>query len=193
MFISIARNNARAAIATVVKPDFGIGICRCCGSEFTKRRRLQVACSESCRHKTGTAYLRAKAKVSTAAYRAALRERLGPDEYAQRRRKYRRAYWQKNRARYVQYVRDRRARIAKAEGSYSQADLISLFERQDKRCAFCRKSIARAHDVDHIVPLARGGSNRISNLQLLCRGCNRTKWAAMPGTSQFMKRTGLLF
>ena len=30
-------------------------------------------------------------------------------------------------------------------------------------------------EIDHVVPLARGGSNRLENLQLLCRDCNRRK------------------
>ena len=30
-------------------------------------------------------------------------------------------------------------------------------------------------EIDHVVPLARGGSNRLENLQLLCQDCNRRK------------------
>lgn len=32
-------------------------------------------------------------------------------------------------------------------------------------------------EIDHIVPLARGGSNELDNLQILCKKCNRRKWA----------------
>ena len=44
----------------------------------------------------------------------------------------------------------------------------------------CRQCGARQEDgvhleVDHIVPVARGGTNDPYNLQTLCRACNQTK------------------
>lgn len=44
------------------------------------------------------------------------------------------------------------------------------------RCSICgaMDSLER----DHIVPLAEGGSDTISNLQILCKGCHRTKTLA---------------
>ena len=41
------------------------------------------------------------------------------------------------------------------------------------RCMKCgsKKNL----EIDHVVPLARGGSNRLENLQLLCQRCNRMK------------------
>ena len=45
--------------------------------------------------------------------------------------------------------------------------------RDKGRCVKCgsRENL----EIDHVVPLARGGSNRLKNLQLLCRDCNRRK------------------
>ena len=40
----------------------------------------------------------------------------------------------------------------------------------------CMKCGSRENlEIDHVVPLARGGSNRLENLQLLCQDCNRRK------------------
>lgn len=36
-------------------------------------------------------------------------------------------------------------------------------------------------ECDHIVPLARGGKTEMSNLQTLCKECNRKKGIAVPG------------
>lgn len=41
------------------------------------------------------------------------------------------------------------------------------------RCAWC--GATKSLTVDHIVPLAAGGSNRLNNLQCLCRNCNLAK------------------
>ncbi len=51
-----------------------------------------------------------------------------------------------------------------------------LYRWQDRRCMYCgaRKSI-RNLEIDHMDPVARGGSNDEENLQLLCGPCNRRK------------------
>jgi 5-methylcytosine-specific restriction protein A len=40
---------------------------------------------------------------------------------------------------------------------------------------YCRWCGRPAEDVDHIVPLARGGTNDEANLQSLCRRCHVAK------------------
>lgn len=50
-----------------------------------------------------------------------------------------------------------------------------IFERDGYRCRRCG-STSRL-EVDHVIPLARGGSNDPSNLQTLCFPCNRRKGA----------------
>jgi 5-methylcytosine-specific restriction endonuclease McrA len=74
--------------------------------------------------------------------------------------------------------RRRRARRLGAEGTHSAGDIALLFQRQSGRCAYyayCENDLANGYDVDHITPLARGGSNWPSNLQLCCDSCNSRK------------------
>jgi 5-methylcytosine-specific restriction enzyme A len=51
-----------------------------------------------------------------------------------------------------------------------------VFERDKYQCQSCGKTHLEIElTIDHIIPLAKGGSNDISNLQSLCRTCNQQK------------------
>lgn len=84
----------------------------------------------------------------------------------------------------------RRARKLQNGGSYTKADVLELLRRQKHRCVYCRGSLKPKFHVDHITPLARGGSNDRHNIQLLCPSCNHRKHAKHPIT--FARSFGLL-
>jgi 5-methylcytosine-specific restriction endonuclease McrA len=88
----------------------------------------------------------------------------------------------------------RRALERSAAGSCTIADIQAIHAAQNGCCAYCRKKLAFAGNrnccVDHIVPLARGGTNDRRNLQILCRSCNSKKWALDP--IEFAQRIGRL-
>jgi len=85
---------------------------------------------------------------------------------------------------------NRRARIKGSEGKHTALEIGRLLARQKCRCAVCRKSIEDGYHKDHIVPLARGGSNCIRNIQLLCPTCNCKKGSKHP--IKFMQEMGYL-
>jgi 5-methylcytosine-specific restriction endonuclease McrA len=74
----------------------------------------------------------------------------------------------------------RRAIKRGAEGVHTADEINALFAKQNGKCAFCFCSIKKGYHVDHVVPLIRGGSNWISNIQLLCQPCNNRKHAKDP-------------
>lgn len=52
-----------------------------------------------------------------------------------------------------------------------------ILERDDFRCLDCGASAATGAvlEVDHTIPISKGGSNDLSNLRTLCTDCNRGK------------------
>ena len=47
--------------------------------------------------------------------------------------------------------------------------------KQEWRCDECKLLLEAAYEVDHVIPLAAGGSNDESNLRALCRRCHGLK------------------
>src|SRR5580765_4206198 len=76
--------------------------------------------------------------------------------------------------------RNYRAKLYAAEGSHTREEILALHKAQNGKCVYCRVSLRDAHHADHIVPLSKGGSNWISNIQLTCGPCNNRKRATDP-------------
>lgn len=88
--------------------------------------------------------------------------------------------WKKDRRRAYDRnskARRRRAILESEEISYSPRDVVLLREIQKDACYYCGKSTGGGDQIDHLEPLARGGSNGFSNIVLACSTCNRAKWA----------------
>lgn len=58
-------------------------------------------------------------------------------------------------------------------GTHTPAEWERVKRLARRRCVKCRKR--RALTKDHIIPLSKGGDDRITNIQPLCRPCNSSK------------------
>ena len=70
----------------------------------------------------------------------------------------------------------RRTRLTEAGGSYTQEEWNALCEKHDNRCLSCGEH--KPLTPDHIVPVSKGGSSSINNIQPLCSSCNSSKGSA---------------
>lgn len=69
----------------------------------------------------------------------------------------------------------RRSRKLQAEGTHTGSDIRTIFERQSGKCFYCEIPLEPDYHVDHMLPLARGGSDWPSNLCCACPPCNLRK------------------
>lgn len=71
--------------------------------------------------------------------------------------------------------RKRRAARHASPGSFTAEEFEELCEGYGNRCLACGDTEAIL-EADHVVPLTRGGSDDIGNIQPLCGSCNRKKF-----------------
>lgn len=69
----------------------------------------------------------------------------------------------------------RRARYYGAEGSFTEVDIRLQYRSQCGRCWHCSESVGTKYHIDHLRPLARGGSNYPENIVISCPSCNSSK------------------
>jgi 5-methylcytosine-specific restriction endonuclease McrA len=73
----------------------------------------------------------------------------------------------------MQYQRHRRRSRKGNGGNYTIDQWNTLCETYHQKCARCRE--VRPLTVDHVVPVSKGGSSNIDNIQPLCLQCNSWK------------------
>jgi 5-methylcytosine-specific restriction endonuclease McrA len=75
-------------------------------------------------------------------------------------------------------------------GKLSSKLAARLFVLQKGKCACCLQPLGDDYHIDHIMPLALGGTNTDDNIQLLRAKCNLQKNAKHP--VDFMQQRGFL-
>jgi 5-methylcytosine-specific restriction endonuclease McrA len=95
---------------------------------------------------------------------------------------------ERNRSRVKTYWQNRKKRISGLSISIDLVDRLLVLQRG--KCACCGETLGTNYEIDHIIPLALGGINEDTNIQLLRKTCNRKKGAKHP--IEFMQQRGFL-
>lgn len=92
-------------------------------------------------------------------------------------KQYMSAYWAENAQYYRDNARKRRATL-KGARVVKRVSLKSVISKCGDCCQYCGADTSHGNrQIDHILPLSRGGTHEESNLQVLCAKCNRAKSA----------------
>ena len=170
--------------------------CDGCGCGLERRARYDgkpVHCSELCRQWANFgawATVIPRDHISrwvnrTCRVRPARQEHCGWCEAPFITKNQRQEFCQK-RCKILKQKRNRKARQLGATGTYTWAQITSLWLAFDKRCAYCAKPTPLTEiQAEHVTALALGGANNLSNLLPSCPPCNSDKrdlslqaWAA---------------
>jgi 5-methylcytosine-specific restriction endonuclease McrA len=121
----------------------------------------------------------ARRQDNLAAYRERERDRARALPAEVKRQKAR-DHYSKNRERVIARQLARRAQRLGAEAVLVERD--EILERDNNRCRECKTDLrGQTWHLDHIVPLALGGTHTWGNLQALCAPCNWSKGARLAG------------
>lgn len=104
----------------------------------------------------------------------------------------RRSQWHKRNPEYGRSAnQNRRAAIRRVGGRVKRSEVLDLIAKQRHKCAACKGDLRKGYHMDHVMPIALGGVNKIENIQLLCPKCNRKKHDKHP--DEWAKSLGKLF
>ncbi len=77
-------------------------------------------------------------------------------------------------------IRLRKARVKAAPGSFNSYHLRLKEELQGGRCYYCKQPIGPERQIEHKIPISRGGTNWPANIALACPRCNLRKHDKTP-------------
>lgn len=174
----------KGAVSALKSVSFTVTRAKCghCGEWFEVKPRNRKFCSQACgliyqrqtyKDKTRSKWDTRRCKECDASF-TPLQRCSRPSEYcsAQCARRYNGRIGKKKRRAVMRGVQSERV------------NPIDIFVKAEWRCQLCGTETPRilrgtyepnAPELDHVIPLARGGAHANDNVQLLCRQCNASK------------------
>lgn len=136
-----------------------------CGSQFVRHQKRRTACDvcSSKRKRTNAIEsLRLRAKDH------------GPGFWFLRKSAWREAHPVEYKAAKARSRWMREARMSGIRGTCTQKQLEGRIDFYERRCAYCGGPYEA---IDHVIPVAKGGTNWPANLRPACNECNSSKGA----------------
>jgi 5-methylcytosine-specific restriction endonuclease McrA len=182
-----AAQKAKAAAYAIVRvgPHRRVWFKACneCGQSYAARSAVSVLCSNTCRARQHN-----KTKVGTKPSRKCKEcgEAFQP-QYGNKSRVYCSESCQ------VRSVKRIARKLERARFKAAKVETVNptaVFERDGWRCQICLRTTPRrlrglnkdrSPELDHIVPLSKGGEHSYRNTQCACRRCNGAKGATVYG------------
>lgn len=112
--------------------------------------------------------------------RAAGTARQWADKHKGKIRAQRKQFYEDNRERLLVEAKvqrqKRRARLTAADSEpYTVTDIHTLLYEQDGKCFYCQALFLGKWHIEHMIPLSRGGADKLDNICLACPPCNMRK------------------
>lgn len=193
-----ARRSAKRAAKLA---DIGPRVCKHCGAAIFENKRMDAQyCSNKCMNDAhNVRYAKSHVKEKSEydrRYRVKNAERLSAyriehrDELRERSARYN-AEHKAERAEYSARYRKRRPEVKRASQhrrrvrqamgpQHTAADELHIYALSGGMCIYCGKRTPWDRgQIEHIVPLSRGGNNGIGNLAWSCPSCNSSKKALL--------------
>jgi 5-methylcytosine-specific restriction endonuclease McrA len=130
-----------------------------------------------CKKEKGLLYFHFR--VSTGYYKSPCKYcvSLRGSEYRNKHKEKIRKYNQKRRKTHKEEIKAqkqrRRALKNNCGDKFTGKEWVDVCNKYKNRCLCCNKR--KPLTADHVIPLSRGGTNGIDNIQPLCRSCNSRK------------------
>lgn len=86
--------------------------------------------------------------------------------------------WMRYRDKRIVYQASIRAAKYGTSGHFTLDEWLDLCKKYNHACAICHAQVPLT--ADHVIPLVRGGTNHVSNIQPLCKPCNSRKGHRLP-------------
>jgi 5-methylcytosine-specific restriction endonuclease McrA len=165
------------------KPVKLYGFCVVCGGQIVTGKKNRTICSDECGREKARRF---SFKINKA--KKAVKERLCNEcgkiftpEYGDQRRVFC-SYICRYKS--VRRSRKQKERALLRKAKVESVNAITVFNRDGWRCQLCHKKLRRADrgtisdnapELDHIIPLSKGGEHSYRNTQCACRKCNSEK------------------